>query len=90
MGGIAVKKGLTIAAGIAGATFIASAIMKRLNNTKVGEEKSADEKIQGENTADQRESTGVKPEVKKTKNHNENMVRVNNSLVSIKIKVFSK
>lgn len=79
------KKGLMIAGGITGLALIASELMKNLGNNK-----AAEEKIPDGNSADECGNTEKKSEGKKTKSHNESMVRVNNSLISIKLKVFSK
>ncbi|MCM0648350.1 hypothetical protein NBE98_08175 [Clostridium swellfunianum] len=79
------KKGLIMAASIVGAALIAIEAMKKMNIKN-----AIDEKLMDENSADECQAINDESEVKKTNNHNENMVRVNNSLISIKIKAFSK
>jgi hypothetical protein len=84
-GGIAMRKGLMLAAGVAGAVFIISEVMKKFSSGKTEEKK-----IVNENSADESENKDKKPNSKKTQNHNENAVRVHNSLISIKIKLLSR
>jgi hypothetical protein len=84
-GGITMKKGLMLAAGVAGTAFIVSGIMKKLSSVKTEEGKKVDE-----NSTDESENKEKMPNGKKTQNHNENAVRVQNSLISIKIKLLSR
>lgn len=84
-GGITMKKGLMLAAGVAGAAFIVSKVMKKFSSAKTEEGKKVNE-----NSADESENKEKMPDGKKRKDHNENAVRVHNSLISIKIKIFSK
>jgi hypothetical protein len=84
-GGITMKKGLMLAAGVAGAAFIVSGVMKKFSSAKAKEKKMVNE-----NTIDGSENKEKKPDSKKTQNHNENPVRVYNSLISIKIRILSR
>jgi hypothetical protein len=84
-GGIAMKKGLMLAAGVAGAAFIVSGVMKKFSRAKTKEKK-----VVNENTSYESENKEKKPDSKKMQNHNENAVRVHNSLISIKIKLLSR
>lgn len=80
------KKSLIIASGTAVAALAASQLIKKICiNSSITKEEPVDE-----NSTDKSEEAGKNDEAKKTKNHNENAVRVNNSLISIKVKLFSK
>lgn len=85
VGGIRLKKDLLVTAVIAGTALLATELVKRLSAKK-----AVEESVGNQYSIDECENAENMPKVKKTKNHNENIVRVNNSLISIKIKLFSK
>ncbi len=80
------KKRFLVTVGITAAVLAASELSKKLcSNSCDAKAEPTDENITYKN-----DESAKKDEAKKSKNNNENVVRVNNSLITIKIKLFSK